>query len=294
MPRYLPVAVAALTLAAPLAARAQLIDVSTDWKTRTGLQTYCPDATERRVVVQGPGRLVLRIEMKPYRSAGKMAYVPITWTEFRADGSNTGWGDTPFAGHQYTRWTSAGREVRNFIDGQPLEMERVWNLDARKYAVGVRLGAPCQSLGGAGFTQFGQAQHLVLAFEGATSNTTAPPTQTTRRVFDNSNGGAVANRPTRPTVLRLGAATFVATITDYHWNGGAGAAPGTIALRDASGHVFGPWRARLQGKAYWVATVNVRLPAGTYTVIDSDLSTWSQNAGSGGAGMSWLEGYPAG
>ncbi len=29
---------------------------------------------------------------------------------------------------------------------------------------------------------------------------------------------------------------------------------------------------------------------GTYTEIDSDPATWSQNAGSGGAGMAWADG----
>jgi choice-of-anchor C domain-containing protein len=37
--------------------------------------------------------------------------------------------------------------------------------------------------------------------------------------------------------------------------------------------------------ANWIATPNVVIPAGTYTVIDSDPSTWSQNSGSGGQGF---------
>jgi hypothetical protein len=33
------------------------------------------------------------------------------------------------------------------------------------------------------------------------------------------------------------------------------------------------------------------LPAGTYTIVDSDPATGAQNAGSRGAGMAILEGY---
>ncbi len=33
-----------------------------------------------------------------------------------------------------------------------------------------------------------------------------------------------------------------------------------------------------------------RRSPGTYAVIDSDPATWSQNAGSGGAGMAWADG----
>jgi hypothetical protein len=283
-----------LALAVPAIAAAQLLDVSTDWKGKSGLPTYCPDAIERRLVVQGPGRLKLVIDLRPYRSAGKMAYVPVTWATFRPDGAVAdGWGDTPFAGHLYTRWTSLGREVRNFTDGAPLQMERVWQLDARKYVVGVRLGAPCQAFGGSGFAQYAQAQHLVLSFEGTSAPTPPVATPQTTRLFDNGNPGGVSNGPAAPTLIRLDAPTFVARITDYHWNGGRGAAAGTIALRDTGGRLFGPWPARLQGPAYWVATPGAVLPAGTYTVIDSAPSTWSWNAASGGSGMTWLEGYPA-
>jgi hypothetical protein len=36
--------------------------------------------------------------------------------------------------------------------------------------------------------------------------------------------------------------------------------------------------------AYWTVYLNVTLPAGTYTVIDSDPATWSHNAESSNRG----------
>jgi hypothetical protein len=90
---------------------------------------------------------------------------------------------------------------------------------------------------------------------------------------------------------------MVAKISTYHWNNGIGtSAIGAIALRSESGEIYGPWQA--QGEpgqggvpnAYWVAYPNASLPAGTYTVIDSDPGTWAQNAASGRAGMVWAEG----
>jgi hypothetical protein len=88
--------------------------------------------------------------------------------------------------------------------------------------------------------------------------------------------------------------TFIQT---YHWNNARGAQPGTIALRKDDGTVFGPWRT--VGKpgqggvpnAYWEVSPNITIPAGTYTIVDSDPATWSQNAQSGGRGFVVIKGY---
>ncbi len=75
------------------------------------------------------------------------------------------------------------------------------------------------------------------------------------------------------------------------------AEPGTIALNKSTGETLGPWNIEGQpgqggiANAYWVAEGDIELPAGTYTIIDSDPETWAQNAGSRGAGMAILEGY---
>ncbi len=131
----------------------------------------------------------------------------------------------------------------------------------------------------------------IIAPEGA-----APQDETAAEVdesilFDNQNILAVQNGGTSPT-FELSSATVIAKIQTYHWNDASGnSSTGTISLRSDDGTVYGPWEtvgAEGQGgvtNAYWAASPNVKLPAGRYTVIDSDPSTWSQNADSGGEGF---------
>lgn len=111
------------------------------------------------------------------------------------------------------------------------------------------------------------------------------------RLFDNGNAAAVQNRPSRPTVFTLDQPARITSITTYHWNGGSGSAGGTVSLRSDSGEVFGPWQVGVSERVYWVARPDLSLPPGTYTLVDSSPATWAQNAGSGGAGMAWVEGY---
>jgi hypothetical protein len=129
---------------------------------------------------------------------------------------------------------------------------------------------------------------------------TAAPSAAGKAIFDNGNIGGVMNAPTRPTIFNLGQPHVITKITNYHWNSGRGSALGTIALRDQSGRTYGPWpttgRPGQGGvpNAYWDAAPNVTLPAGTYTVVDSDPSTWAQNGESQGSGHTRVEGYPVG
>ena len=117
------------------------------------------------------------------------------------------------------------------------------------------------------------------------------------KFFDNGHIYAVENRPRRTTVFALEAPTRVTRIMTYHWNNGRGAAAGQIALRNSAGETFGPWQAfgePGQGgvpSAYWIVEPDINLPAGTYTIVDSNPSTWAQNAASNGAGMASAEGY---
>jgi hypothetical protein len=116
-------------------------------------------------------------------------------------------------------------------------------------------------------------------------------------LFDNGNTGGVDNKPNTPTAFSLDRPRVITLIRNYHWNNGKGTpSPGTIGLKDDQGRVYGPWRASGslgQGgvpNANWTATPNQQIPAGRYTVMDSDPATWSQNSGSGGAGMTRVEG----
>ena len=121
---------------------------------------------------------------------------------------------------------------------------------------------------------------MMLALAVLTVSVSARPASAAD-LFNNTNISGTLNRPTNPTVFTLNAPAQIAALVTYHWNNGRGAAPGTIGLRSQNGQTFGPFAARGtagQGGApnvNWVATVNVTVPAGTYTVLDSDPATWS-------------------
>lgn len=119
-------------------------------------------------------------------------------------------------------------------------------------------------------------------------------------LFDNTNVYGVSNGPpTRPTQFTLDAAYYVTWIWNYHWNDGLGADPQgrTISVRHSDGTVYGPFGISTssgQGGAAnvnWESSPNVLLPAGTYTVIDPDPATWSQNEQSQNSGFSKVRGY---
>ncbi|GEM_PF-6555572 len=108
--------------------------------------------------------------------------------------------------------------------------------------------------------------------------------------------GAVENRPTQPTTFTMDAPSCITKIRTYHWNRGRGSAPGTISLQDQTGEVLGTWDASGEPgsggvpNAYWEVEPRIELPAGTYTVLDSDPATWSHNRDTGGRGITWVYG----
>lgn len=123
--------------------------------------------------------------------------------------------------------------------------------------------------------------------------TPAPAKQPeTELVFSNYNSAGVASSPTSPTIFTLPSARNIYLIQDYHWNSAKGKTPGTIALKSTEGDQFGPWPAKGdpgQGgvpNAYWTVYPDIEIPAGTYTIVDSDPASWAQNSGSKGLGMS--------
>jgi len=124
----------------------------------------------------------------------------------------------------------------------------------------------------------------------------ATPSATEQEIFRVSSIGVAYNGATKPTTFTISASWLVTEITTYHWNNGQGKTPGTIGLRAADGATYGPWQATgLPGSggvpdAQWVVKPNIVIPPGTYTVLDSDPSTWAQNSETGGAGMSWGNG----
>ena len=126
----------------------------------------------------------------------------------------------------------------------------------------------------------------------ATATSMPSPAPETEKVFDTYNIAGVINNPTKPATFTLKAPKTIYLIQDYHWNSANGKAPGTIGLKDAGGKVYGPWAPETapgQGgvpNAYWTVYPNVELPAGTYTIVDSDPASWAQNSGTNGVGMS--------
>jgi hypothetical protein len=106
-----------------------------------------------------------------------------------------------------------------------------------------------------------------------------------------SNGSA--HNGAKPTSFTVSESWLVTEIKTYHWNNGNGVIPGTIGLIDTEGTILGTWQADgLPGQgdvpnAYWVINPDIIIPAGTYTVIDSDPDTWSQNSETNGIGMAW-------
>ena len=124
----------------------------------------------------------------------------------------------------------------------------------------------------------------------------APGYSAEETLYNNWNIAAVQNGPTSPTTFTTTKAYKITYFSTYHWNYGSGVPGGTVGLRSSDGMTYGPWQVSTtpgQGgvpNAIWIATPNVLIPPGTYTVIDSDPSTWSQNSGSGGRGFAEIRG----
>jgi hypothetical protein len=111
-------------------------------------------------------------------------------------------------------------------------------------------------------------------------------------IFYNGNELTVFNSPTAATVFSTTGSYKITLINNYHWNNGQGKPAGTIALKNSGGQVFGPWTVIVRSNVYWEVKPNEIIPAGTYTVVDSDPATWSQNSQSNGQGMSTVMGIP--
>lgn len=114
-------------------------------------------------------------------------------------------------------------------------------------------------------------------------------------LFDTWNEQGVESNPTVAAQFKTDRAYFITRVANYHW---AGNPRGNISLRDQNGKVYGPWQAipssgqNNKQNVNWECKPNTRIPAGTYTVIDSDVSTWSQNEKSGRRGFSLVTGRP--
>ncbi|MDO8848955.1 MAG: hypothetical protein Q7W51_11280 [Coriobacteriia bacterium] len=115
-----------------------------------------------------------------------------------------------------------------------------------------------------------------------------------------SDASVNTGNPPNPTVFTLEEDTIITSVLTYHWNDGSGSAGGgKIGLVAKDGTKYGPWSlskaADGQGgvpNAYWYVEPNIEIPAGTYTVTDSDPATWSWNDETGGMGVVIIMGIP--
>lgn len=115
-------------------------------------------------------------------------------------------------------------------------------------------------------------------------------------IYMNSNSRGVQNGPTKATTFVINTPHLVTFIYTYHYLNG-GKLPGKIGLKHADGTIYGPWRA--EGavgpggvpNAYWFVLPYVELKAGSYTVTDTDIETWSYNRRSSNAGFVVIRGF---
>ena len=113
-------------------------------------------------------------------------------------------------------------------------------------------------------------------------------------LFDNWNTSPAANGGTAPTFDTGGKAYCINETATYHWNGGAGAAPGTISIVQG-GKTLAAWTSVGQapdgspGNINWVANIPAGSPPvvvkGSFSCHDSSPATWAQNAASKHAGF---------
>lgn len=136
----------------------------------------------------------------------------------------------------------------------------------------------------------------VAALSSAVLVASIPLGATAATLLNNWNSGAVSNGPAVATTFTLTQPTLITQISDYHWNSGHGAAPGTIGLQHDPGALVGTYKATGSAgsggaqNVNWTATPNVCLPAGQYVVIDSSQATWSYNAQSQREGFANIQG----
>lgn len=115
-------------------------------------------------------------------------------------------------------------------------------------------------------------------------------------IYNSWNLGSVDNSPTCSPLFTIDEPQMITYIDTYHWNYGQGAPGGTISLRAGDGTLHGPWGAETSQdggnvpNGYWIVHPNEVIPAGSYTIEDSDPDTWSRNSESP-CGMAKVEGY---
>ena len=153
----------------------------------------------------------------------------------------------------------------------------------------VKTPSPGESLWAAGSTK--KTENIESAV--STSVQTAAPVSGEEPIWTNLNSEAVKSGPEHYRVLTLkqdADPILIQRIRTYHWNGGKGAAPGTISVWEGETKL-GSWQAVGRGGSgtpniYWEVLVDIIMyPGHSYTFKVSDPDSMSYNQTSGNAGM---------
>jgi len=265
-------------------------EVTGDFLLQTRLQgQWSENYNGSGLVVHAGRNSVIRLERGIYGAPTSDNHIAIFGF---ADGRETGRGHILFSGTDlYLRLVRKGNEFAGFASADGNSWQQVGSVTARfPQTVGAGLLLVNEYNSNVFQTTFSEFKLMM-----ATDQTTEKGVEA--EVLNVGNIDAVSNGPTSPTQFTVTKPYRLTLIQTYHWNNGRGAQPGTIGLIKEDGTLFGPWRVMTkpgQGgvpNAYWEVSPNIVVPAGTYTIVDSDPATWSRNARSGGRGMAVIKGF---
>jgi len=137
--------------------------------------------------------------------------------------------------------------------------------------------------------------HVLTEIQGSGRDVSQPPSiEKPALLWKLGNDGGIDGGNGTPPKFYQDRAYYITELYTYHWNNGQGQPiAGTVTLRADDGTNYGPWQAEVFNKVYWRVTPKQVIPAGNYTLFDSDPKTWAQNGASNGTGMGWALGTPA-
>ena len=115
-------------------------------------------------------------------------------------------------------------------------------------------------------------------------------------IFNNWNTLPTMGKPVGETTFTVEDAFYVTNIYNYHYEWKLPNPPvgKGMKLRSSGGNVYGPWEVTPGDGDYkttWGCSPKTIIPAGTYSVIDPDPASWSNNSGSEYRGFSEVQGY---
>ncbi|MBO4804831.1 MAG: hypothetical protein J5554_02175 [Paludibacteraceae bacterium] len=121
-------------------------------------------------------------------------------------------------------------------------------------------------------------------------------------IFDNTNPSGVTYGSAKCPTVTFNTPMLIFCVWTYHWDYIHSENPDETVyswIEDSNGKAYGKeapthWQygQGRKAKANWLSFPLVEVPAGTYTVKCSSMSTWSHNSSSNGYGFCWIYGFP--